>query len=236
MKYLKVFFTVTVLLAVTPQLKAQTADEIVQKYIEAIGGAENWRKVNATFYEGDLHVHGGIVKVYKTVLHGKGMRRNMVSSAMNAFEIYTPTEGWEYLPFQGHQIPETVKTERLTKNADLYDAQGVLVDYTSKGHRLTYLGKEALEAKEYHKIKVDHKSGKSETLFFDVSSYLLTRAVTREIINGIESESITKYADYKKLPEGVWFPMSIILPFGEMDVKKVEINKEASANIFKPTS
>ena len=55
-------------------VKAQTADEVIAKHIEAIGGAENWKKVNSMKMEGVLQVQGAEVNVVVAVLNGKGMR------------------------------------------------------------------------------------------------------------------------------------------------------------------
>lgn len=44
MKGLKLAFMAIVVLALTSVGKAQTADEIVNKYIAAIGGEDNWKK------------------------------------------------------------------------------------------------------------------------------------------------------------------------------------------------
>ena len=71
------------LLATTFIAKAQTADEIIAKHIEAIGGAENWKKVNSIKMEGTMQVQGAEVAVTQTVLHGKGSRQDISVMGMN---------------------------------------------------------------------------------------------------------------------------------------------------------
>ena len=52
---------------------AQTAEEIVAKHIEAIGGAAAWKKVNSLYYEGKMTVQGAEINVTLTALNGKGV-------------------------------------------------------------------------------------------------------------------------------------------------------------------
>ncbi len=47
MKALKLAFAAFASTVLISSAKAQTADEIVNKYITAIGGADNWKKVNS---------------------------------------------------------------------------------------------------------------------------------------------------------------------------------------------
>ena len=48
-------------------------------------------------------------------------------------------------------------------------------------------------------------------------------------------DATTNLSNYQKLPEGIMVPFSIGLPFGELTLTKVEINKPIDENIFKPS-
>jgi hypothetical protein len=105
---------------------------------------------------------------------------------MTGYQIMTPAGGWNYMPFQGQQKPEPVTEETLKESVDQYDTQGSLVDYKAKGHSIEYLGKEDVEGTEARKLKLTHKSGKTETMFFDPESYLMIRTITKQKANGQE--------------------------------------------------
>ncbi|RYF86890.1 MAG: outer membrane lipoprotein-sorting protein, partial [Chitinophagaceae bacterium] len=53
---------------------SQTADEIIDKYIAAIGGKDNWRKVNTLKMDGQIEVQGIEIPFTLNAIHGKGMR------------------------------------------------------------------------------------------------------------------------------------------------------------------
>lgn len=235
MKGLKLVFTVILFLAAVAG-RAQTADEIVTKYITAIGGADNWKKVTSMTSTGKMTVQGADVGVELIVLNGKGMRQNITVNGMTGYQIVTPAAGWGFMPFQGQQKPEPVTDEMLKESADSYDAQGTLVDYKAKGHAIEYLGKEDVEGTECYKVKVTQKSGKVETLYFDPVSYLAIRSISKQKANGQEMDVTTDLSNYQKLPEGILVPMSIGLPFGELTLTKVEVNKPVDESIFKPSN
>jgi hypothetical protein len=239
MKLLKPLFSLLLPFSFALSVQAQTADEVVNKYIAAIGGADNWRKINSVTSEGNLTVQGADVAVTLTVLNGKGMRQNISVMGMTGYQIMTPTAGWTYMPFQGQQKPEPVTDETLKESADQYDTQGALVDYKTKGHTIEYLGKEDVEGTEAHKLKVTHKSGKIETMYFDPVSFLAIRTVSKQKANGQETEISTTMSNYKKLPEGILIPMTVSVPVGpgqnaELTLTKVEVNKPVDESIFKP--
>lgn len=213
---------------------SQTADEIVDKHLAAIGGKENWKKINSIVSAGNLKVQGAEVDVTLTILNGKGMRQDISVMGMTGYQIMTPTAGWNYMPFQGQSKPEAVTEEDLKLGADQLDAQGVFVDYKDKGHIVEYLGKDDVEGTETHKLRLTHKSGKVETVFIDPVSYYIIRTVTKQKANGQEMEVTTNLSNYKKLDSGIVLPMSIGLPFGEMVITKVEVNKPVDEKIFKP--
>lgn len=218
-------------------VQAQTADEIVSKHIDAIGGADAWHKVNSVKQEGNLTVQGNIkVAFVTTTLHTKGSRLDLAVMGMNGYQIMTPTAGWGFMPFNGQTKPEPVTEDQVKEGTDQLDAQGTLIDYKTKGHTLTMLGKEDIDGVETYKVQVAQKSGKIETLFFDPKTYYIIRSVSKVKANGQEVDQTTNLSNYKKLPEGIVVPMSITLPQGELLIDKVTINGPVDEAIFKPAN
>jgi hypothetical protein len=214
-------------------VNAQTAEEIVAKHIDAIGGAEAWKKVNSVKMEGTMQVQGAELAVTITVLNGKGARQDLSIMGMTGYQIVTPTEGWNYMPFQGQTTPEAMTAEDLAESQDDLDAQGNLIDYAAKGHTVELMGKDDVDGTECFKLKITKKGGKSETIFVDPKSYLILRRVKLRKANGQEIEVATNYSNYEKLPEGIIVPKSMTLPFGELIISKITINGDVDETAFK---
>jgi len=227
----RLFFSLVMLTAVFAA-NAQTAEEIISKHIEAIGGADAWRKVNSIKMEGALQVQGAELLVVQTVLHGKGSKQEFSVGGMTGFMIITPAAGWNYMPFQGQQTPEPMTAEDIAKSQSDMDAQGMLIDYAAKGHTVEYLGKDDVDGTECFKIKVTPKGEDPETMFFDTKNYLIIRQISKLNRNGQEMEQITNFSNYEKLPEGILMAKSMTLPFGELNVSKITINGQVDESIF----
>ena len=220
-------------------VKAQTADEIINKHVQAIGGTENWKKVNSVVQTGSMTVQGMELNITMTVLNSKGSRQDINAMGMNNYIIITPTEGWRFFPVQGQQAPEAMTADDVKESQDGLDAQGVLVDYKAKGHAVELLGKEDVDGTDCFKLKITHKGGKTDTYFIDASTYYLVKSVSVMKANGQEAELSTSYSNYQKLPEGIVVPMSMNIPLGpgfnvDLTISKVEINKAVDESIFKP--
>jgi len=222
------------LLSASFSVFSQTADEIINKHIEAIGGADAWKKVNSFKMEGVVKIMGGAeASVSQTILHGKGNRQDISFNGMGGYFFVTPTNGWTYMPFQGQQAPEAMTAEAVAESQADLDAQGNLIDYAAKGHSVEYIGKDDVEGTEVYKLKVNLKSGKSETMFFDTKSYLLIRSIAIQKADGKEMEVVTNFSNYEKLPEGIIVSKSLGLPFGELNISKITINGAVDEAIFK---
>lgn len=221
------------LLATAFIAKAQTADEIVNMYIKAIGGADAWKKINSVKLEGTMQVQGAEVTVTQTVLHGKGSRQEISVMGMTGYTTITPTAGWNFMPFQGQTAPEAMTAEDIAEQQDQLDAQGILIDYAQKGHTVEYLGKDDVEGTECYKLKINKKGGKPETYYIDTKSNYLIRSVSIQKANGQEVETTTNFSNYEKLPEGIVVAKSMTLPFGELNFTKFTINGTVDESIFK---
>lgn len=232
---MKRFFLSILAIATVGFTYAQTADEIVNKHIEAIGGTDAWKKVNSMVTTGTLKMQGAEIAISLTVLNGKGSRQDITAMGMNGYQIVTPTQGWNFMPFQGQKAPEPITADDLKEAQDELDVQGSLVDYKTKGHTVELLGTDDVDGVDAFKLKETLKSGKTQTIFIDPKTYYIIRVISKQKANGNEVDVTTNVSNYQKLPEGIMVPLSIGLPFGEMIISKVEINKPIDENIFKPS-
>ena len=228
-------FAVATLFAGTFTAKAQTADEIINKHIAAIGGADNWKKITSMKMVGSVNAGGAELPITLTTVQGKGFRMDMTFNGMSNYQIITKDGGWMYFPIQGQTKPEAIPADMVKESQDQLDIQGALIDYKAKGNKVAYLGKDDVEGTECFKLKVTYPNGKEETMYIDASTYYHIRSVEKVKADGKEMEETSNYSNYQKLPEGIVFPMTVEQGNGPFAIKSVEINKPVDESIFKPT-
>ena len=216
--------------------KAQTADDIIQKHIAAIGGLDNWKKVKTCKMVGSVNAQGTELPVTMTCVQNKAMRMEFSINGMNNYVILTSKGGWSYMPIQGQTKPEAMTADDVKQSQEQLDLQGPIVDYKQKGNKVTYLGKDEVEGTECYKLKIVYPSGVEETMFIDASNYYHIKSVQKTTSNGKEAEQVILYSNFQKLPEGIVFPMTVDQGMGAMTVKTVEINKPVDDNLFVPKS
>ncbi len=236
MKIVKIFSLFVAAVFGSISLQAQTADEIVNKHVEAIGGAENWKKVTSIIRTGSMSLQGITIDVTQTTLHLKGSRQDLSVMGMNNYVVVTPGEGWMFMPVQQQTEAQKMPDEQLKEAQEQLDAQGAFVDYKSKGHSFELAGSETVEGNDCFKLKMTSKSGVVVMHFIDKKTYNLVQSVRSAEGN----ELVTTFSDFKKLPEGIVVPMSSVVPLGngmtaEYTLSKIEINKPVDESLFKPS-
>ena len=236
MKRLSTFMlTAAVALMSTVSAVAQTAEEVVNKHIEAIGGADNWRKVNTIKMTGAVKVQGMEIPVVVTATHNVGSRVNISAMGMDGYVITTPTAGWQFMPFMGQTKPEPMTGDALKMASEELDLQGDLLDYAKKGHKVELQGKEDIEGTECFKLRLTTKGGQEKTLYIDPSNYYLVREVTKVTVDGKEQEGAESFSNYQKLPEGIVVPMTTESQMGPMTYTSFEVNKPVEPSTYEPT-
>jgi hypothetical protein len=234
MKAVRLLLTGVAIAGLTAFAAAQTVDEIVSKHVEAVGGKAAWEKVSSTRMEGVVNVQGTDVNLTLTKAKGKGMRQDIAVMGMTGFQIITPTNGWSYMPFQGQSEVDTISATDIMKMQDALEIGDPLMDYKQKGYTAELAGKETINGSEASKIVITKKDGTKQTVFVDNKSNYIVRMITVQSMNGQEQEVTNDFSNYQKLPEGIVVPMTIGLPFGELAISKVEVNKTLDENFFKP--
>ena len=237
MKLVKIsLFALTMMVAGSISAFAQTAEEIVEKHLTAIGGAENWKKVNSIKMTGSITAQGMEIPISLTTLNKKGMRMDMSIMGTSNYMIITDKEGWSYFPVQQQQKPEPMTPDQVKQSQDQLDVQGELIDYASKGSKIAFVGKDDMEGTEVFKLRLTDKEGKEKTMFFDAENYYLLREIEKMKADGKEVEATVSYSNYQKLPEGIVVPMTVESEMGPVSMKSIEINPSVDEKIFKPTN
>ena len=229
----KVYLSLTLLFAAVFTLHAQTADEVIAKYITAIGGAEKWSKIQSMKIEGQIEVQGIVIPYTMQGVHMKGIRVDAEFQGNKIIDIITPTKGWAQNPFSGKATLDPITEEELKAKLDQLDLQDEFVDYKSKGSTVEFLGKDEEDGNEYLKIKMTSKNNNEKTFFFDTKTFLIYKEESITKVQGQEVKSSVKLLDYQTIDYCV--KVSFKQDQGQMMMvsKKITVNTVIDETIFK---
>ena len=175
---------------------AQTADEVIAKHMEAIGGKDNWKKINSMKMEANVNAQGMDVPVIIYQVHNKASKQEYTVMNMTGYSIITNEAGWNFNPFIGQTAPEPMTADELAAGQEGLDIQGELLDYTSKGHKVEMMGKEDVDGTECYKLKLTRKSGRESVYLIDPKTYYVNRAVSKMKVNGQDIEQTINMSNY----------------------------------------
>lgn len=229
----KIFALAALLMVTATGAFAQTADEIINKYVTAIGGADKWASIKSIKVEGQIEVQGIAIPFTMQGLHLKGTRLDAEFQGSKIIDITTPTKGWSQNPFMGKTNLDPITDEELKTKLDELDIQDDFVDYKAKGSTVEFLGKDEEDGNEFFKIKLTSKNGNEKTCFFDTKTYLIYKEESTVKQAGQEIKQSVKLLDYQTLENGC--KMSFKSDLGQMMMvtKKVTINPAIDESIFK---
>ena len=88
-------------LASAVSLSAQTADEIVSKYLAAIGGKETIAKVKSISSEGSTSIMGNDAPTTSVLLDGVGYKSEVEFNGAKIVQCVTDKGGWAINPMAG---------------------------------------------------------------------------------------------------------------------------------------
>lgn len=232
---------------------SQTVDDVINKYVEAIGGAEKVKAVNSVYMEGvSVGPNGAEITSRTYRVQGKLYRQEIDFGMGSITFIVTDKEGWFSNPRNGGAF-EAIPADRLKGQQQEMDCITPMIDYAAKGHKAELIGKETIDGAEAYNIKLTLKSGNVINYYIDNKNWYIIRTSTKGSPGGMfggggggnrqggnqEIEMKVDYSNYKKTAEGVAFPMTIKRPgMGgntmETTIEKVEVNKAVDAKLYKP--
>jgi hypothetical protein len=217
---------------------AQTADEIIAKYLTAIGGKEQINQISSVYMEGTLDVMGSQGTVKISQINGKGQKQEIDVMGTQVVMCVTDSTGWQINPMSGNYSAETMQENQYLASKDQIYVGGLFaLDYASKGYTIELLGQETIGTVNAFKLKVVGP-GSSETIYyFDPETYYLIRSSQKAEMMGQEMNIETNYSDYQKTESGLALPHGVETNYGGQfflvsKINKVEVNQPMDPAIF----
>ncbi len=259
---MKRFFSVAVACVAFISLHAQTADEVINKYITAVGGKAKLEAINSLQYVRMINFSSPMGEVQITMTNIKvenKLSRTNVSSELfgNSFTLFTDTSGWIVIPpsqFTGtEEVRQKLKPEEYKAMKSEMTCEGYfpeLVNYAAKGYKAEYLGEGKSNGKVSYKIRL--KKDKDErTYFIDKQTNLVNSMTVKGpaavAMTGLgamvpaggradKMELTLNFSDYKETA-GVKFPgkLNIETPMGviESTISFVTVNQPVDAKWYR---
>ncbi|MBC7889989.1 MAG: hypothetical protein H7Z13_19095 [Ferruginibacter sp.] len=230
--FLQSLLLITILSAGNITVQAQTADEVIDKYITAIGGKEKWKKVNSMKVEGQIEVQGLQIPFTVQAINGKGTRVDAEFQGNKIIEIVTPSQGWSQNPLAGKATLQPLSADELKEKLDDLDIQDAFIDYKEKGSTVESLGKDEEDGNEYFKIKLTTKNQNETTYYFDLKTSLIYKKESTTKQQGQDIKVTVKNYDYQDTDFGVKMPYKVDQGGMIMVTKKVITNNDVDEKLF----
>lgn len=219
-------------------VKAQTADELIQKNIQAKGGMEKIKAIHSVRITGKVTIGPGM----RAISVQENQRPNLVRESiamqgMTAVKAYDGSTGWQIDPFEGHKDPQLMGEDDLKDLLLDADFDGPLVDYKEKGNTVEFMGHDIVDGDDALRLKVTLKNGDILYYFLDPDTSLEIRKEVQQFIRGAVRESVIEMGSYKPVA-GVMYPYSVSQGTkanpaqATVTVDKVEVNQTVPAADF----
>jgi hypothetical protein len=204
----KTLFGICIVLFLTMSVSAQTADEIIAKYVKAIGGIDKIKAVKTIRKTAKFLGGGGFeAKIVEENRRASFIRQEFALQGMVQIVAFDGKNGWKIDPFGGKKDVESLSEEELKGVVEGADFDGPLIDYKEKGNKIEYLGIDQVDGDDAYKLKVTLKNGDVRTFYFDTDYYVPIKLDSKTFVRGQEFDSETIFGDYKQV-EGVYYAFS----------------------------
>jgi len=216
-------------------IQAQTADEIINKYIDAIGGKDVLTKIKSVYFEGTATAMGTDYPTKTTILAGKGIKTETDVNGSDVIQCITDTSGWSVNPMAGQAAPTALPAEVVKKGQSALNIGGDLFNFKDKGFTDSLAGRETYQNVNAYKIKLS-QPGVEVVYLIDPTTYYILKKDSKFSADGNDIPNTITYSDYRKTDIGYVVPYTLGVTNMGYDVTinytKVEVNKDVDPNIF----
>jgi tetratricopeptide (TPR) repeat protein len=208
-------------------------DDVLNKYMQAVGGAAALNAVTSSLVKGTVDVvgviRGGTFEIY-TVASDKSLTIMRTGPTVTVRVGYNGNIGWTQTP-DGVSLLKGAELEAARQDANFY----AIINIRKKYAKYTLAGKSKIGYRDVYVIDLQRASGAVDRIFLDAESYLLVRMNTTRIIKGVSVPSEIYYDDWHEV-DGLKVPHVITESSQKqtttLTIKEIKNNVPIDAKIF----
>jgi len=239
----KPLFIAIVLLGWAPTTYAQTVEEVVEKYLTAIGGRAALEKLKSRTITGTITVTtpGGDVSGPVEIINQEPNKtRTLIKLDLSSFgagqmvfdQRFNGTTGYVLDSMQGDR--EITGTQLETMKNNVFPSP--FLNYKQLGAAVALEGKESVGGRDAYVLVLKPKTGAAVRQFIDAQTYLPVKVVVKIDLPQLgEVEQTTELSDFREV-DGVKVPFAInsssAIQHSTIKVSKVEHNAKIDESLF----
>ena len=214
------------------QLQAQSADAVINQYIEANGGLKKLTDLKTIQYNGVIESDQGDIHVKMSIADKRGIRVELDIDEVKNIQFANSKTGYSILPSFGMDEEQEMTPETLLVFQEQMELESPLINYAEKGHSIEHAGIVELGNVQAHKLELQYENGNLTSFFIDVASGFILKQIqifkigTEDVI--IENE----FSDYRKNDAGYVFAHSIKSELGTMRYEEIKTNPKLEDSLF----
>ena len=211
-------------------LNAQSLEDILGKYYDAIGGPDKMKAVKTLVQEGTMSMPMMGAEMQMTIMK---KRPNFYKSVMDMqgqkmIQAYDGKKAWMVSPMMGMMEPTVLEGEQAEGMLRQAEFDGDLIDYKKSGTKLELVGEVEFEGSPAYKIVATRKNDQVVTFYIDKDTSLLIGTELTVNQQGQVMDITLKFSDYEEV-DGLMFSHTMeFIGMQEMsfDFTNIEINKD----------
>lgn len=163
--------------AVSATASTPSADQILARYVQAIGGREAWKKLTSRLSIGTIEVPAMNLSG-KVEMHEKAPNKMLATISVAGATYrqgFDGTIGWSDDPRDGLRQQTGIELEETKRDSDFYHP----LDLHKLYSKFTVTGTEKIEDRTAYVVEATPPQGESDKLYFDSESGLVLRIISR---------------------------------------------------------
>lgn len=227
-------------------LHAQTADEIIQNYLENTGGADNWASLKGIKITAKANQQGMEFPLEIVQLADGRQYTKITFQGMSLYQgVYDGETLWN-TNFQSMKAEKADAEQQSNFKKQVNDFPDPFLNYKDKGYTVELIGTETIDGAETFKIKltkepilIDGKDVEDVSYYYFDSEAFVPLATDSDMKKGPMAGQVQRItqSDYQEV-DGLYFAFSMTQgvkdgPSSPLTIESIELNPEVDESVFK---
>jgi len=184
-----------------------TADQVLDHYVQAIGGRAAWLKLNSRVSKGSIEIPAmnnltGTVEIHEKAPHFMLAVINLGGAAFE--QGFDGNIGWSNNPQNGLRELSGGELDDARREANFYHALDLRKNYT----KITVSGIERVDEHDTYALEATRAQGAPDKMYFDMQTGLMVRSVNQRYTPDGVTEFTADVDDYTEV-DGVKLPFTV---------------------------